>query len=52
MLAAEQAARANNPMIDEMLAFDPPSRLPPEPLAWLGSNATMRWKEHKAGREL
>ena len=27
-------------------------RLPPEPFAWLGANATMRWKEHKAGREL
>ena len=52
MLAAEQAAQANNPMIEEMLAFDQPSRLPPEPFTWIGANATMRWKEHKAGREL
>ncbi len=52
MLAAELAAQANNPMIDEILALDPPSRLPPEPFAWIGANATMRWKEYKAGREL
>ncbi len=52
MLAAELAAQANNPMIEEMLAFAPPTRLPPEPFTWLGANATMRWKEHKAGREL
>lgn len=29
-----------------------PSRLPPEPFAWLGANAFMRWQEHKAGREM
>ncbi|MGI9501239.1 MAG: NAD(P)/FAD-dependent oxidoreductase, partial [Geminicoccaceae bacterium] len=52
MLAAELAARTNNPMIKDMLAFEPPSRLPPEPLAWFGANAVMRWKERKAGAEL
>ena len=52
MLAAELAAKANNPMIAEMQAFDPPERLPPEPFTWLGANAVMRWKERKAGREL
>ncbi|MEM7042063.1 MAG: FAD-binding oxidoreductase [Pseudomonadota bacterium] len=52
MLAAELAADTNNPMIAEMLAFEPPSRLPPEPLAWLGANATLRWKERRAGTEL
>ncbi len=52
MLAAELAARSNNPMIEAMLAFEQPERLPPEPLAWLGANAVMRWKEHKAGSEL
>lgn len=52
MLAAELAARTNNPMIAEMQAFDQPERLPPEPIAWLGANAVMRWKERKAGIEL
>ncbi|MEM8948005.1 MAG: FAD-binding oxidoreductase [Pseudomonadota bacterium] len=51
MLAAELATRSNNPMIEDMLAFDQPQRLPPEPLAWLGANAVMRWKERKAGAE-
>ncbi len=52
MLAAELATRSNNPMIEEMLAFDQPERLPPEPLAWLGVNAIMRWKERNAEAEL
>ncbi|MGI9506225.1 MAG: NAD(P)/FAD-dependent oxidoreductase [Geminicoccaceae bacterium] len=52
MLAAELAAKTNNPMISEMLAFEQPERLPPEPLAWLGANAVMRWKELHAGLEL
>ena len=51
MLAAELATQSNNPMIVDMLAFDQPQRLPPEPIAWLGANAVMRWKERKAGAE-
>ena len=52
MLAAELAARTNHPMVAEVQAFDQPERLPPEPFAWLGANAVLRWKEHRAGREL
>ena len=52
MLAAELAAKANNPMIAEMQAFESPKRLPPEPIAWFGANAVMRWKERRAGSEL
>jgi glycine/D-amino acid oxidase-like deaminating enzyme len=52
MLAAEQAAQANNPMIAVQTGFDPPKRLPPEPIAWLGANATIRWEEWRAGREM
>lgn len=39
---------------EDTLAFagaPPPKRLPPEPLAYLGANATLRWKEWRAGRE-
>jgi glycine/D-amino acid oxidase-like deaminating enzyme len=28
-----------------------PRRLPPEPAAWIGANAVMRWREMRAGRE-
>ena len=52
MLAAELAAKGNSPLVAKMLACDAPKRLPPEPLAWLGANARMRWGEWKAGREL
>jgi glycine/D-amino acid oxidase-like deaminating enzyme len=49
--AAELATRSNAPLAPELLASDAPRTLPPEPLAWLGANATMRWREFKAGRE-
>jgi glycine/D-amino acid oxidase-like deaminating enzyme len=51
MLAAEQAAQSNNPMVAQMLALAAPKRLPPEPVAWIGATATIRWEEWKAGRE-
>lgn len=54
MAVAEQATRANSPLLAGMraAAAEPPSRLPPEPIAWLGANAVIRWRERKAGREL
>lgn len=52
MLAAELAARGNNPLVGRMLAQEPPRKLPPEPIAWLGATATMKWKEWRAGREV
>lgn len=51
MLAAELAAQGNSPLVAKMLAFAPPKRLPPEPFAWLGANATIRWQEWRAGGE-
>jgi len=51
MLAAELAAQGNSPLVAKMLAFAPPRRLPPEPFAWLGANAHIRWEEWKAGAE-
>ena len=52
MLAAELATQSNSPLVAKILACEAPKRLPPEPLAWLGANARMRWGEWKAGREL
>lgn len=51
MLAAELAAQGNSPLVAKMLAFDQPRRLPPEPFAWLGANAKIRWEEMRAGAE-
>ena len=52
MLAAELATGIDSPVIADVLAFDQPERLPPEPLAWIGVSAAIRWKERKAGAEL
>ena len=52
MCAADLAAHGNSPHVAELLAADAPRRLPPEPLARIGANATLRWKEWRAGREL
>jgi glycine/D-amino acid oxidase-like deaminating enzyme len=51
MAAAELATRSNARLARDLLASDAPKTLPPEPIAWLGANATMRWREFKAGRE-
>jgi glycine/D-amino acid oxidase-like deaminating enzyme len=51
MLAADYAASGNDPMVADMLAFDAPERLPPEPLASLGANALLTWKTWRAGVE-
>lgn len=50
--AAELAAGGTSPLVAELQAAPEPSRLPPEPVASLGANATLRWKEWRAGREL
>ncbi|MGB5707075.1 MAG: FAD-binding oxidoreductase [Arenicellales bacterium] len=49
--AAELAMGQDTETTRALCAMDPPRRLPPEPLAWLGANTTMKWKEWRAGRE-
>lgn len=49
--AAELAMGRDTETTRALCAMDPPRRLPPEPLAWLGANTTMKWKEWRAGRE-
>ena len=51
MLMAEMASGTRSDMLEDVLAQDMPSRLPPEPLSWIGANAVLRWGEFKAGRE-
>ncbi len=49
--AAELALGHPGDAAKAMAGQPEPKRLPPEPLAWAGANAVMRWKEWRAGRE-
>jgi len=51
MLAAELAAGATSGHLEEFKGQPQPSRIPPEPFAWLGINTVIRWQELRAGRE-
>ncbi|MDK1378708.1 MULTISPECIES: FAD-binding oxidoreductase [unclassified Sinorhizobium] len=51
IMAAELATSAESVNLEKYKAQPKPSRLPPEPLAWLGINAVIRWQELRAGRE-
>jgi len=50
--AAELATRSNSPIADDLLKADPPSKLPPQPLAWLGATASIKWREWKGRAEI
>ncbi|MEM7302744.1 MAG: FAD-binding oxidoreductase [Pseudomonadota bacterium] len=52
MLAADLASGANAEMVQAMLDEEAPQKLPPEPLAYIGANAFIRWGELRAGKEL
>ncbi|MCV6602631.1 MAG: FAD-binding oxidoreductase [Cohaesibacter sp.] len=51
MMAADLAMGKSSDHLTQLLKQEPPSRLPPEPLSWLGANALMRWREWRAGKE-
>lgn len=51
LAAAELASGSDSETVSMLLEEAPPRHLPPEPLASIGANATMRWKEWRAGRE-
>jgi len=52
MLAADLAALGNSPLAARLATLEAPRRLPPEPIAWIGATATLKWKEWRAGREI
>ncbi|MDG1864170.1 MAG: FAD-binding oxidoreductase [Yoonia sp.] len=52
ILAAEQASGLQTNMLVQVMSQDPPVKLPPKPLTWLGANAVMRWGEWRAGAEM
>lgn len=51
MMAAELATGTGSKQLDDYGSQAQPSRLPPEPLAWIGVNLAIRWQELRAGRE-
>lgn len=51
MMATDLATGRTSPELARYADQPPPKRLPPQPIAWLGANAVIRWQEHRAGRE-
>ncbi|MFT4183231.1 MAG: FAD-binding oxidoreductase [Rhizobium sp.] len=51
MMAADLAAGAHSRELDQYRNQPEPSKLPPEPVAWLGINSVIRFQELRAGRE-
>jgi glycine/D-amino acid oxidase-like deaminating enzyme len=51
VMAADLATGTRSEQLDKFMDQPKPSRLPPEPFAWLGVNAVIRWQELRAGRE-
>lgn len=51
MMVAELATDTASRNLEKYKDQPIPSRLPPEPLAWLGINSVIRWQELRAGRE-
>ena len=52
MVAAELASGCSSALAQQVAGQAELKSLPPEPIAWLGANAVMRWDELRAGREL
>ena len=52
MLAADLASERSSPLLSDIQSFAAPANLPAAPLTWLGGNASIRWNEWRAGREL
>ncbi|AAK89468.2 oxidoreductase [Agrobacterium tumefaciens] len=51
MMAAELATGTTSRHLEQYMDHPAPSRLPPEPFAWLGINSVIRLQELRAGRE-
>jgi glycine/D-amino acid oxidase-like deaminating enzyme len=51
MMAADLATGTPSKHLEAYKNQPKPSRIPPEPFAWLGINSVIRWQELRAGRE-
>ena len=50
--AAELATNTNSIIVNDMQSYDQPKKLPPKTISYFGANAIIKWREHKAGKEL
>ena len=50
--AIDLATKANSPIVQDLLSYDAPVKLPPKPLAKIGANLVLKWREFKAGAEI
>lgn len=50
--AVELATRSNSPIVQDLLSYDAPQKLPPVPIAKLGATLLLKWREWKAGAEI
>ena len=51
VMAVDLATGTSSVQLDTFRNQPQPSRIPPEPIAWLGINSVIRWQELRAGRE-
>ncbi|MCY4334988.1 MAG: FAD-binding oxidoreductase [Litoreibacter sp.] len=51
MSAADLVLGRENDVTRALTGADEPQKLPPEPIASIGANAVLKWKERRAGRE-
>ena len=50
--AVDLATKANSPIVQDLLSYDAPVKLPPRPIATIGANLVLKWREFKAGTEI
>ncbi|WP_085035670.1 NAD(P)/FAD-dependent oxidoreductase [Ensifer aridi] len=51
VMAVDLATGTKSPELVQFMDNPAPSKLPPEPFAWLGINSVIRYQEFRAGRE-
>ena len=51
IITAEKISGENNSLVPNFADEEPPKKLMPKPLMWIGVNSYMRWKELMAGKE-
>ena len=50
--AVELATRSNSEIVTDLQSYPPPQKLPPGPIATVGANLILKWREFRAGREI
>ena len=51
IIAAEQASGSNESLVPNFKVEEPPKKLLPKPLMWIGVSSYVRWKELMSGKE-